>query len=418
MSNQNHQQKTKSNKRAYDIILYGATSFVGQITTRYLSKFIQEQQLDIKFAIAGRNQQKLDAVNAALNPTVDTLIANSNDSQSLDELTKQTRVLISTVGPYLKYGEPVIRACANNGTDYVDLTGEAIFIKDMLDKYQHDAKASGARIVNACGFDSIPSDLGVYFTQSLGEKENGKPFDTINMRVKAAKGGLSGGTVASMVGIFEKAAKDKSIKKQLKDPYLLNDDNSVPTVRQNDTTKPVYDAMNDRWLAPFIMASINTRVVHRSNQLLDYRYGHAFRYDEAIWMPAGNKGKLMSHGMAVGLLGFAIAMSFDVSRNALTKHVLPKTGTGPDKQQRDNGFFDLRFFAYADGVPFMTTKVTGNQDPGYGSTSMMLAQSALCLLQDVDKDSVTGGFWTPAAAMGQALIDRLQTHAGMRFDKV
>lgn len=414
----NDQQSTEPNTRPYDLILYGATSFVGQLTAKYLHQFIKDNQLSIKFAIAGRDQQKLDALNATLTPTVDTLIANSNDPQSLDKLAGQTKVIISTVGPYLLYGEPVIRACANHGTDYVDLTGEAIFIKDMLDKYQQDAKTSNARIVNACGFDSIPSDLGVYFTQRLGEKENGKPFDTINMRVKAAKGGLSGGTIASMVGIFETAAKDHAIKKQLKNPYLLNDDSKVPTVRQNDTTKPVYDAMNDRWLAPFIMASINTRVVHRSNQLFNYRYGHHFRYDEAIWMPAGTQGKLMSYGMMLGLLGFATAMSVDVSRKLLSKHVLPKAGTGPDKQQRDNGFFDIRFFAYADGVPFMTTKVTGNQDPGYGSTSKMLAQSALCLLQDIDKDSVSGGFWTPATAMGQALIDRLQAHVGMRFDRV
>ena len=330
-------------------------------------------------------------------------------------MAAQAQVIISTVGPYLKYGEPLIKACAENGTDYVDLTGEALFIKDMLDKYQQTAKDSGARIVNSCGFDSLPSDLGVLFTQNCAQKAHGEYCDTINMRVKAAKGGLSGGTVSSMATIFEEIAKDKSLRKQLANPYILNDDAKRPNVRQENVSLPQWDADNERWVAPFIMASINTRIVHRSNQLRDYQYGRDFKYDEAIWLPAGLKGRLMSYGMTAGIAGFAASMMFKPSRDLLNEHVLPKPGDGPSKSEQENGYFDIRFFGYTNKNHQVLTKVTGDKDPGYGSTCQMLAQSALCLLQDISKEQVAGGFWTPAAAMGETLIERLQNHAGLEF---
>ena len=330
-------------------------------------------------------------------------------------MAAQSRVIISTVGPYLKYGEPLIKACAENGTDYVDLTGEALFIKNMLDKYQQTAKESGARIVNSCGFDSLPSDLGVLFTQQCAQQKFGEYCETINMRVKAAKGGLSGGTVASMGTIFEELGQDKSLRKQLSNPYILNDDDNRPNVRQPNVSIPQWDAENNRWLAPFIMASINTRVVHRSNQLRDYEYGHEFKYDEAMWLPAGLKGRLMSYGMTAGIAGFAAGMMFKPSRDLLNDHILPKSGDGPSKSERDNGYFDIRFFGYANNGNKVLTKVTGDKDPGYGSTCQMLAQSALCLLQDIDKDDIGGGFWTPASSMGDALIDRLRQYAGIEF---
>ena len=418
----NDKPSTSSGKRPYAVVLYGATSFVGQITAHYLTEFLSNARdkngANVTWAIAGRDKEKLNELQSKLASKVDIIIANSDDAASLDKMTKQTQVIISTVGPYLKYGEPLVKSCAENGTDYVDLTGEAIFIKDMMDKYQDAAKQSGARIVNSCGFDSIPSDLGVYFTQQQAKEKFGSTCDVINMRVKAAKGGLSGGTIASMATIFEEVGQDKSRRKQVANPYLLNDDKDAPNVRQANVSKPEYDDEHKRWLAPFVMASINTRIVHRSNQLLGYEYGRDFKYDEAMWMKDGIKGKLSSYAMSAGLLGFATAMMITPSRELLSKHVLPKSGSGPSKEEQENGYFDIRLFGQTADKDSINTKVTGDKDPGYGSTSRMLAQAALCLAQDISKEEVGGGFWTPASAMGDSLLTRLEAHAGLSFEVV
>ena len=418
----NNEQSIAMEKRSYAVVLYGATSFVGQITAHYLTEFLSNTKdkngANVTWAIAGRDEEKLNELQSKLASKVDIIIANSDDAASLDKMTKQSQVIISTVGPYLKYGEPLIKSCVNNGTDYVDLTGEAIFIKDMMDKYQDTAKQSGARIVNSCGFDSIPSDLGVYFTQQKAEEKFGNACDVIHMRVKAAKGGLSGGTIASMATIFEEVSQDKSRRKQVANPYLLNDDKEAPNVRQANVSKPEYDDEHKRWLAPFVMASINTRIVHRSNQLLGYEYGRDFKYDEAMWMKDGIKGKLSSYAMSAGLLGFATAMMITPSRELLSKHVLPKSGSGPSKEEQENGYFDIRLFGETANNDTINTKVTGDKDPGYGSTSRMLSQAALCLAQDISKDDVGGGFWTPASAMGDSLIERLEAHSGISFEVV
>ncbi len=415
-------QKNSSEKRLYAIILYGATSFVGKITAHYLAEFLSNAKdkhgANVTWAIAGRDEDKLQQLQSKLTSKVDIIVANSNDAASLDQMTKQTQVIISTVGPYLKYGEPLIKSCADNGTDYVDLTGEAIFIKDMMDKYQDTATQSGARIVNSCGFDSIPSDLGVYFTQTKAEEKFGDACDVIHMRVKAAKGGLSGGTIASMATIFEEVGEDKSRRKQVANPYLLNDDKDAPSVRQDNISKPQYDSEHKRWLAPFVMASINTRIVHRTNQLLGYEYGRDFKYDEAMWMKDGVKGQLSSYAMSAGLFGFATAMMIKPSRELLSKHVLPKSGSGPSEEEQENGYFDIRLFGQTAKKETINTKVIGDKDPGYGSTSRMLAQAALCLAQDISKEDVGGGFWTPASAMGDKLLTRLEDHAGLSFEVV
>jgi len=418
----NQESVNAGDKRPYAVVLYGATSFVGQITAHYLMEFLSNAKNkngeNVTWAIAGRDEEKLNELQSKLASKVDVIIADSNDAASLDKMTKQAQVIISTVGPYLKYGEPLIKSCANHGTDYVDLTGEAIFIKDMMDKYQDAAKQSGARIVNSCGFDSIPSDLGVYFTQQQAQEKFGRACDVIHMRVKAAKGGLSGGTIASMATIFEEVGQDKSRRKQVANPYLLNDDKDAPNVRQDNVSKPEYDDKHKRWLAPFVMASINTRIVHRSNQLLGYEYGRDFKYDEAMWMKDGVKGKLSSYAMSAGLMGFATAMMIKPSRELLSKHVLPKSGSGPSKEEQENGYFDIRLLGKTANNETINTKVTGDKDPGYGSTSRMLSQAALCLAQDISKEDVGGGFWTPASAMGDRLIERLEAHSGLSFEVV
>lgn len=426
-NNDSKPAQTGNQTRPYAVVLYGATSFVGQITAHYLAQFLAADHTNnpaIKWAIAGRDADKLKKLQSEIaakagedsHNSVDMIVANSKDADSLDAMTAQTQVIISTVGPYLQYGEPLIKSCVNHGTDYVDLTGEAIFIKDMMDKYKAAAEKSGARIVNSCGFDSIPSDLGVYFTQQQAKEKLDTTCDVIHMRVKAAKGGLSGGTIASMATIFAEVGQDKDRRRQLANPYLLNDDTHAPDIRQDNVSKPEYDTEHARWLAPFVMASINTRIVHHSNQLLGYEYGRDFKYDEAMWMQDGVKGQMMSYGMSAGLLGFATAMSFKRSREFLSNHVLPKSGSGPSKSEQENGFFDIRFFGTTASNDSISTKVTGDKDPGYGSTSRMLAQAALCLAQDVSKDELMGGFWTPATAMGDKLRKRLEAHAGLRFE--
>lgn len=479
----NSPQQDSNQHRNFDIVLFGATSFVGKLTAEYLVKFLADNQPSLnadlsssahqdkandkaskplRFAIAGRDKDKLETLKQALLASLETeqgkkkqannekegnetedkvngeheenkengenqkppnvdigvIVADSDDEKSLEAMVKQSRVIISTVGPYLQFGENLIKACATIGTDYLDLTGEAIFIKDMLDRYQDAAKASGARIVNACGFDSIPSDLGVYFTQKAAKSKFDAPCSVIHMRVKAAKGGLSGGTIASMATIFGEVGDDKSRRRQLANPYLLNDDPNAPSTRQEKLSKPKYDIEHHRWAAPFVMESINSRVVHRSNQLQDYAYGRDFRYDEAVWMGDGVKGQLLGFGMSAGIMAFALAMSNDTSRTFLADHVLPKSGSGPSKADQDNGYFDIRFFGELNGNSAIATKVTGNKDPGYGSTSRMLAQSALCLALDVDKKTVAGGFWTPATALGDKLIDRLDRFAEVQFSVV
>lgn len=430
---------SETSKRDFDIVLYGATSFVGKLTAEYLVDFLRADKLacdktqalkqnrPIRFAIAGRNKAKLTALKNNLSAPVandqatvndlaiGVIIADSQDANSLEMLAKKARVIISTVGPYLQHGEGLIKACSEHGTDYVDLTGEAIFIKDMMDCYQTAAKNSGARIVNSCGFDSIPSDLGVYFTQSVAKAQFNQPCSEIRMRVKAAKGGLSGGTIASMAAIFSDVGQNRSRRRQLANPYLLNDDPNAPRIRQTKLNKPQYDIHHNLWLAPFVMESINSRIVHRSNQLQGYAYGREFCYDEAVWMKDGIQGQLMSLGMSAAIISFAIAMSNNSSREFLASHVLPKSGTGPSKADQDHGYFDLRFFGETQNKDTILTKVTGNKDPGYGSTSRMLAQSALCLALDVTKDELQGGFWTPAAAFGDKLICRLERFAGIKF---
>ena len=207
-------------------------------------------------------------------------------------------------------------------------------------------------------------------------------------------------------------------RQQVANPYLLNDDNDAPNVRQNNVSKPVYDSNHKRWLAPFVMATINTRIVHRTNQLLSYEYGRDFKYDEAMWMKDGVKGKLSSYAMSAGLLGFATAMMIKPSRELLSKHVLPKAGSGPSKDEQENGYFDIRHFGQTAKNDTITVKVTGDRDPGYGSTSRMISQAALCLAQDISKEDVGGGFWTPASAMGDKLITRLEAHSGLSFEVI
>ena len=402
--------------RTFDIVVWGATGFTGALVAEYL---LAQYGLggDLRWAIAGRSQEKLDSVKAELGADaadLATLVADSFDEESLAAMTASTKVVITTVGPYAQYGSPLVAACVANGTHYCDLAGEAQWIRRMIDTHHDAAVASGARIVNCCGFDSVPMDIGVWFLQDEARQRYGSYCDAITMLVKATKGGPSGGTIASMLNIIKEARADRSVARVLVDPYALNPpgDREGPDGRDQQGVR--YDDVAETWTAPFVMAGINTKVVRRSHALQGYPYGRDFRYREAVMMGKGASSWAKASTMTAALGGFVVASGFEFSRGLLEKHVLPKPGEGPSQSQRDNGFYDLRQFGQLPDGSVIKSRIKGDRDPGYGSTSKMLAEAGVSLAVD-DLESA-GGVLTPAAAMGGALLGRLQENAGLTFE--
>lgn len=404
----------------YDVIVYGATSFVGQLLTRYLFNRHGVNQ-SLRWAIAGRNPSKLSELKQSLGieaKNLSILIAESEDESSLAAMCQHTKVIVSTVGPYAQYGSTLVKVCAQSGTDYCDLTGEPQWIARMLAAYEDNAKASGARIIHCCGFDSVPSDLGTFYLQQQAQQHYGQPCSRVKLRVKAIKGGMSGGTVGSIVGLIKEASTDASLRKLLANPYALcpRDEHKKP--KQPNLQFAEFDDTAQSWAAPFIMAGINTKVVHRSNALSHFAYGTDFVYDETMLTKKGFVGGAMAVSAAVGMAGFVAAVSVPPTRHLLEKFVLPKAGEGPSPQQQESGFYDIRLFGNTTDGKQIQAKVTGDRDPGYGSTAKILGEAAVCLALDVSKDSVKGGFWTPATAMGNKLIERLNQYAGVSFSIV
>ncbi len=371
----------------YDVVVFGATSFVGQILTRYL---FDEFGLDgkLRWAAAGRSLRKLEEVRNSLGKGAGKLTllqADAGDEASLRKLCQSARVIVSTVGPYALHGEPLVRVCAGTGTDYCDLTGEVQWIRRMLQAYEKSARKSGARIVHCCGFDSIPSDLGVHFLQQQSMKRFGQPCTQVKMRGKAMRGGFSGGTVASLLNVVKEASADPALRKELANPYSICPEGYGSRVRQPNVKFAEHDADFDAWVAPFVMSAINTRIVQRSNALSKQAYGANFRYDEAMLAGRGLKGRLAATAIGTGLAGFMVAGAIGPVRGALARFVLPAPGEGPSPEEQRNGFFDLRFFGRTDDGRSLRTKVTGDRDPGYGSTAKMLGQAGACLALDIEK---------------------------------
>jgi short subunit dehydrogenase-like uncharacterized protein len=401
----------------HDLVVFGATSFVGKLLCRSLAGQPGGNR-PLKWAAAGRSIAKLSALRASLGADqagLPLILADAADETALAAMCRQARAVISTVGPYALYGEPLVKVCAGTGTDYCDLAGEVHWIKRMLDRYEAAAKASGARIVHCCGFDSIPSDLGVFFLQQEARVRFGEACSAVSMRVKAMRGGASGGTIASMMNIAKEAAADPALRKQLANPYLLCPQTGAPNVRQSAAGAATYDADFGAWAAPFIMAGINTRIVHRSNALSGYSYGRDFRYDEAMLTGKGLAGRAKALAITAGLGGFLAASALGPTRWALER-VLPAPGEGPSPEAQASGFYDLRFIGTASGGRTLRAKVVGAGDPGYGSTSKILGQAGECLAFDVARTEKSGGFWTPATMFGSRLIERLRAHAGLRFE--
>jgi len=384
--------------REFDVIIYGATGFTGRLVAEYLQA--EYGDTDLKWAMAGRSANKLASVRAEMGVSEDAALitANSDDAASLEAMCARTRAVITTVGPYQLYGEPLVAAAVKSGTDYVDLCGEPAWMKDIIESYDADAKASGARIVLSCGFDSIPFDMGVYALQQHAKANHGAPCPVVRGRVRAMQGTFSGGTAASFMETMKRASVQPEILNWLKDPFSLVPDFDGP--KQPHGAKPIFEDDLNSWSAPFIMASINTKNIHRSNALMGHDYGADFVYDEMMFTGPGDKGQAMAEAIAKG--------------NAFGDNP-PKPGEGPSKEERENGFYDVLFIGTTADGKMTTASVKGDKDPGYGSTSKMIAEAALTLVHDRPQDVVGGGVYTSAPAMGQALIDRLEAHAGLTF---
>jgi short subunit dehydrogenase-like uncharacterized protein len=383
----------------FDIVVYGATGFTGQLVAEYLAAHYKNDT-SLKWAMAGRSLDKLKSVRDAIGASADTplMVADAGDPASLKAMLDQTKSVISTVGPYQLYGSDLVAACAASGTDYLDLCGEPVWMRQMIEAHEAAAKASGARIVFSCGFDSVPFELGAFFVQEESKRGLGAVASRVKGRVRDMRGTLSGGTAASAKATFDAVSKDLSLVAILNNPFALTPEFEGP--KQPRGNKPLYEEDLQSWAAPFMMALINTRNVHRSNMLMGFPYGKEFVYDEMVLTGPGEKGEANARRVMA-------ANSEKTGPNA------PKPGEGPSKEERENGRYDLLYVATAADGRQVRASVKGDRDPGYGSTSKMIAECAICLLRDAP--DVPAGIWTPGAAMQHKLIKRLVDHAGLTF---
>jgi short subunit dehydrogenase-like uncharacterized protein len=398
----------------FDIILWGATGFTGQLVARYLAQQQAGGAPPIRWAIAGRNPTKLQELQQQLPGQPPILLANSQHRPSLDALAAQGRVIISTVGPYAQYGTPLVAACVEAGRTYCDLTGETPWIRQNIDAFHERARHTGARIVHCCGYDSIPSDLGALMVQEYALAQYGRPCPIIHHVIGPAKAGLSGGTIASMLNMMEQG---KGTRRLLADPFVLVPEMAADK-RPRDQSGPLYNETVATWTAPFIMAAINSRVVYRSNALMDFRYGRQFQYHESMRTGKGGRGRLNAYLFSGGLGAGMVGLQLKPLRRLLQAAVLPKPGEGPSEEARESGFFRSQLAGIlpaADGQPEMIIRgrVGADGDPGYKATAQMLSETALALAETEDA-ALPGGILTPAAALGMPLVERLRA-SGMTF---
>lgn len=407
-----------SEERNFDIVLMGATGFTGRLVAEYLLKTVGVNK-EVRWALAGRNFGKLEKIRHELGEensdalTLELLQADSHDFESLVRMVKQTKVVCTTVGPYALYGSELVRACVQEGTDYCDLAGEVQWIREMIDTYHDAAVEKGAKIVNCCGYDSIPSDLGTLMMQQAMKEKTGEYAEEVKYFAGKSKGTLSGGTIASMLNVAQEAKK-KEVRRILGNPYGLSPDKSTHGPDGSDQNGTRFDEDIQGWTGPFVMAAINTRIVRRSNALMGLKYGKNFRYSEVMSFPKGFKGWRMATSLSLGLVSFLALAAIPPTRKLLQATVLPKPGEGPSREIQESGFFNTHLIA-KQGERRLYGLVRGERDPGYAGTAIMLAQSALCLAKDRDKLPERAGLLTPASAMGEVLIDRLR-EAGMTFN--
>src|SRR5215472_13843005 len=388
-----------TSSKKFDIVVYGATGFTGQLVAEYLAAHYRNDK-SLKWAMAGRSLDKLKSVRDAIGAPADTplVVADAGDPASLQAMVDDTKSIITTVGPYQNYGNELLAACVSSGTDYFDLCGEPVWMHQMIGKHETAAQKSGARIMFSCGYDSVPFELGTFFVQKEAKRVFGAPAARVKGRVRDMRGTLSGGTAASAKATFDAVAKDLSLVQILNNHFALTPGFEGP--KQPKGNKPLYEEDLQSWTAPFMMAAINTRNVHRSNMLMGFPYGKDFVYDEMVLTGPGDKGE-------------ANARKVMAVNSGKTGPKAPKPGEGPSKEERENGLYDLLYIAIAPDGRQVHASVKGDRDPGYGSTSKMISECAICLLRDTP--DVPAGFWTPGAAMQHKLIKRLVDHAGLSF---
>ena len=401
-------------KIEYDLVIMGATGFTGKLVVEYLIKNYGIENEEFTWAIAGRDKNKLERVRSSLRDIdsnsnkIPTLIVDSHDTISLDKMTSISRLVISTVGPYLKFGEALVESCVKNSTHYCDLTGEVPFIRKSIDAFDLKAKKNNCRIVHSCGFDSVPSDIGVLLLQMDSLKKFNKPCDEVNLYVRSIRGGLSGGTIDSMISIYDYMGSNLDHQKLLKSPFSLNPRDSIKNNTRQPSLKSVkWDGDIQRWLCPFIMAGFNSKIVRRTNAITDHRYGIDFRYSEVSSFKKGLTGFLKAMVMFIGLVIIQISLKVRPLLWFLRKFFLPSPGEGPSKEIRDNGFFKLDIIGSMDNIKKIRFTVTGKGDPGYSATAKMITESALSILLDEDRIPKVSGVLTPAAGIGVVLAERL-----------
>ena len=387
-----------SKSSEFDFVVYGATGFTGKLVVEYLQAKYSDNN-EINWAMAGRSLEKLNQVKTDLgvNNSVKILEVNSNDQASIEKMMEMTDCVLTTVGPYQLYGNEIVKSCAETGTDYVDLCGEPGWMHEIISKYNDKAKETGARIVFSCGFDSIPFDLGVLFLQDEVKKQTGRTSNKVRARVRVMEGEFSGGTAASFGATMASLKTNPELFSILGNPFSLSEGFQGP--QQENDSKPVFDEALGVWVAPFFMAPINTKNVHRSNMLQNHVYGEDFLYNEMWVAGPGEEGEQVAKMMATA--------------NPMSGDDVPKPGEGPSKESREAGNYDVLFCADIEGS-VISTSVTGDMDPGYGSTSKMIAESAICLVKD--SAELKGGIYTPASSMGSKLIKRLVDNAGLTFN--
>lgn len=406
----------------FDVVVWGATGFTGRLVAEYLARTQDTHRA--RWALGGRDRAKLEEVRKGLAAQVPAcaelplLLADAKDAASLEALVKRTRVVCTTVGPYARYGNELVAACARAGTDYVDLTGEVQWMRRMIDAHHEQARSSGARIVHTCGFDSIPSDLGVLMMQEYMREKYGGHLNSVRLYMGPMRGGASGGTVASLLQALEEVEADRSVRKVLLNPHGLDPDPSQRGPGERDVTSVRYSQELGQWTGPFFMASVNTRVVRRSHALLGYPWGRDFRYSEVASYGAGVKGLGRATSMTVGLGGFFGVVQVKPLRKLLESKVLPAPGQGPSAEAREKGYFVATLLGEGKSPRTgsevrLKGKVAAKGDPGYAATARMLSESALCLASG--KVESKGGVLTPASSMGMKLVERLR-QAGMTFE--
>jgi len=403
-------------KREYDLVIWGATGFTGALVAEYLAQTYGTEG-PLRWALAGRSEGKLQQLQTSLQrhcngKPIPIILADSEDPDALQNMVRRTMVICTTVGPYARYGTPLVAACATSGTHYCDLTGEVQWMARVIPEYQAAAEASGARLVHSCGFDSIPSDLGTWYLQQRMLQRHGVPAHCVKARVGRNKGTASGGTIASMLEVLDEAKRDRNVRKLLTDPYALCPPGTTG-LDGPDQAGVRYDSDFQQWTSPFVMAAINGRVVRRSHCLLGKPWGEDFQYDES--QLCSSRAQALRNTLA---LGAAMAGLATAPGRKLLGRFLPKPGEGPSREQREAGHYELFFHGVhpQDSALDLRVRVAGTLDPGYGSTARMLAEAAVCLAQD--PLTVGGGFWTPASGLGGHLLQRLQERAGLTFEEV